>query len=438
MTPHTAETGRHRDAGHAAADCAYSEGRRLDRRMEMSRRGLLTALGGATLATVTVGGTRLAFGAGAGTASNVLVTVVLGGGVDGLSLVVPLGDPDYAKNRPGIGVPASACKKVDSLFGLHPALAPLYPLWTSGKFAAVQAVGQESPTRSHFEAMDELERAAPNSSLRTGWLNRTLGLLPASGALEAVALGQYEVPGHLRGPRPSLVSGLLDDVKLSVDTATTPTSLWQKAIGQLHVMARPEVKAPMGNALAAISALSSKVPPVNGTGNYPDNDFGHGLRDVARLIKADVGLQVASVTLGSWDHHVNLGTVSAGLFLDNVKVLAAGLAAFAADLGTAFDRVTVFTLSEFGRRVQQNGNYGVDHGHGGVTLALGGGLNGGAVHGTWPGLSVGKLDMGLDLKVTTDYRSVMAEILTGRMGVSSTKDIFPGFTPQRVGLVKGT
>jgi uncharacterized protein (DUF1501 family) len=414
-------------------ECGCSEGRRL----QVSRRGLFAAFGGTALLTATLGEAQLAFSAEAATQPNVLLTVVLAGGMDGLSLVVPLGDPDYARNRPDIQVPAAKAHKVDSRFGLHPALAPLFPLWTSGKFAAVHAVGQESPTRSHFEAMDEMDRAAPNSSIRTGWLNRTLGMMTDTGALEAVSFGQSSIPGLLRGDHPSLAAWNLDSVQLPVDLNATPLSLWTKAIGQLHSGARPEVTRPMAGALEAIDLITKKVPAAGtGMGDYPNNGYGQGLKDVARLIKADVGLRVATVTLGDWDHHVGLGTPDGGRFLDNAAILANGLAAFAADLGSAFDRVTTLTLSEFGRRVQQNGNGGVDHGHGNVVLALGGGLNGGKVFGKWPGLAVADLDLGLDLKATTDYRSILAEVLTKRMGISSAKTVFPGFTPVSVGLVK--
>ena len=417
-----------------AADCGCDEGRRL----ALTRRGVLKALGGTALLAATVGEAQFAFGAGAGTKQNVLVTVVLAGGIDGLSVVAPIGDPDYAPNRPGIAISPSKAIQVDTRFGLHPALAPLYPLWTAGKFGAVHAVGQESPTRSHFEAMDELERAAPDSSARTGWLDRTLGMLPAGGALEAVALGQSGVPGHLRGLHTKLAAQKLDDVKLPIDAKVTPLSLWQKSMATLHAGARPEVSTPMHSALTAIDLLTTKVPASAATGGpaYPNNGYGQGLKDIARLVKADAGLRVATVQLGGWDTHVNHGNVDGGVFAPNLKTFADGLAAFAADLGPDFDRVTVLTLTEFGRRVKQNGNNGLDHGHGCAMLLLGGGVDGGKVHGTWPGLATADLDSGLDLRATTDYRAVISEILTTRMGVGSTTDVFPGYKAPAVGAVR--
>lgn len=428
MTPHTTV---HPPTETDPAGCGCGEGRRL----ELSRRGILQMLGGTALATATLGDAQLAFGATAGTQANVLVTVVLGGGMDGMSAVVPLGDPNYAPARPTIAIPPSVAMQVDTMFGLHPALSPLFPLWTSGKFGAVQACGQVSPSRSHFEAMDELERAAPGSSLRTGWMNRTIGLLPASGPLEAVSLGSAAVAGHLRGDNPTLSAGRLADVNLPLDSAT-PLNLWSQAFGQLHTGERPEVSNPMKSALAAVEAVKA-VPASTATG-YPSNSWGTALSDIARMVKADVGLRVASVPYGGWDHHENFGTPTStgSTFAGRLSGFAQGLAAFANDLGTALDRVTVVTLTEFGRPLKENGSGGLDHGHGFVAMLLGGGVVGGKVHGRWPGLAAANLDNKQDLAVTTDYRSLITEILVGRMGVSAGTQVFPGFTPAAVGAVR--
>jgi uncharacterized protein (DUF1501 family) len=392
-------------------------------------------LGGTALATATVGDAQLAFGATTGTKPTVLVTIVLAGGIDGLSVVVPLGDPDYAPNRPDIAIPASVAMRVDSMFGLHPALAPLYPLWRAGTFGAVHAVSEASPSRSHFEKMQELERSAPGSSIRTGWMDRMLGLLPGSGPLEAVALGRAELPGHLRGPQPKLAAGRLADVNLPLDSVTSMT-LWQRAFTQLHAGERAEVSAPMASALAAGGAAAA-IPP-SAAGGYPDTSWGTALKDIARIVKADTGLRVASVPYNGWDHHENFGgpTSTGTTFAGRLSGLAQGLAAFTADLGPDFDRVTIMTFTEFGRRVKQNGSGGLDHGHGYPVLLLGGGVNGGKVHGRWPGLAKANLDSNLDLAGTTDVRSVVSEILLGRMGVASGSQVFPSFTPSSVGAVR--
>jgi uncharacterized protein (DUF1501 family) len=409
-------------------------------RLELTRRGVLAAFGGGAVVTAAIGHTKLAFGAPDGAdAPNVLVTVMLAGGIDGLSVIAPIGDPDYAPSRPTIAIRESSAIQVDSRFGLHPALAPLYPLWTAGRFGAVHAVGQQSPTRSHAEAMNELERAAPDSSIRTGWLDRTLQLLPADDLLQGVSLGRPDVPGLLRGPQPALAAAKLSDIALPVDLDATPLALWRQAMAQLHAGARPEVSTPMSNAFTAIDRLGAELPAGSGAigGHlYPAGGFGQGLRDIARLVKARSGLRVATVQLGGWDTHVNHGTVDSGAFAPNLKTLAEGLAAFAEELGPDLDRVTVITLSEFGRRVRQNGNNGLDHGHGGVMLLLGGGVDGGTVHGVWPGLSGANLADGQDLAVTTDYRGVIAEVLAGRMGVSPAGGVFPGYRPEPIGVIK--
>ncbi|MBK6874196.1 MAG: DUF1501 domain-containing protein [Kineosporiaceae bacterium] len=419
---------------HGATDndpCACHEGRRL----ELSRRGILKMLGGTALVTATLGEAQLAFGATAGTKPNVLVTIVLGGGMDGMSAVVPHGDAAFAPARPNIAIPPSTTLRADAMFGLHPALSPLYPLWQSGKFGAVQAVGQLAADKSHFSAMEKMEQAATGSAARDGWVNRMMGLLPENGPLEGVALGGSNLPGHYRGAQPTLSAYRLADITLPLEYVTT-LPLWQQAFTQLHVGERPEISAPMRNALGAVNAVAS-VPASTATG-YPNNTWGTALKDVARMIKADVGLRTASVPYGGWDHHENFGgpTDTGSTFAGRLSGLAQGLAAFAADLGTDLDRVTTMTFTEFGRPLKENGSGGLDHGHGYVCLMLGGGVNGGKVHGTWPGLAPANLSNKQDLAVTTDYRSVISEVLTTRMGVSSTTPVFPGFTPAAVGVMR--
>ncbi len=433
MTTH-AEDLAHSDAASADA-CACAEGRRF----ELSRRGMLKALGGTALLGATLGDTQLAFGATATGTEHVLVTIVLAGGIDGLSMVVPLGDPAYAMNRPGIAVPASLAHQVDSMFGLHPSLEPLFPLWSSGRFGAVHAVGQEAPTRSHFAAMEELERAAPGSSLRTGWLARTLGVLPAGGTMEAVALGQSAIPGSLRGPQNKIAANSLADISLPVNKTATPVSLWKQAMTELHAGALAQVSAPMRNALDAVAIVDRLAAPDDAnSAAYPDSSYGRALRDVARLITSGTGLRLATVQLGGWDLHEGFGGPTSGgsSFAGRLSSFAQGLAAFVADLGPAFNQVSVLTVSEFGRRPKENGSGGLDHGHGNAMLLLGGKIKGGKVYGTWPTLAPDRLDNGFDLAHTTDYRTVIAEILTTQMGIASTKDVFPGLSAAPLGVTR--
>nr|WP_296071556.1 DUF1501 domain-containing protein [uncultured Actinoplanes sp.] len=398
--------------------------------MSCSRR---TLLGGALAGlTGTLLDTRLAFASGpASRTGDVFVLVSLRGGFDGLSAVVPAGDPAYYRARPGIAVPRSRLLGGDRAFGLHPALAPVLPLWTAGKLGAVHAVGQPAPNRSHFAAMEELERAAPGTSIRTGWLDRMLGGLGATDPFSGVFVGGAQPARVFSGPAPDLGLSSVDAFTLNGDApnrplAATMAALWQDTPSP--------VTARMLDALGTVRTVQAvpHAPDVT----YPDTDLGRALREVARLIKADVGLLSATVDSGDWDMHENLGAAEEGRRMhDHLAELAAALAAFAADLGPdGLGRVTLVTISEFGRRVAQNASGGLDHGYGNAMLVLGGHVKGGRVHGRWPGLAPADLVDG-DLAVTTDYRAVIAEILRSRCALPDTSAVFPGVTPTRLGLV---
>ena len=414
--------------------CAENERAGLTRRHLIQ----LTAAAGLVTAT-TVNDARVAFGApmAGGTGGDVLVVLSLRGGFDGLSAVVPASDANYRKLRPNTAVPAASLKQVDSTFGLAPGLKPLYSLWDSGKVAAIHAVGQEDPTRSHFEAMAEMERAAPGSSLRTGWIDRSIGMLSDADAFAGAQVGNGTMPGSLYGPNPKFAVANLTDVRIGVDEQLVPSAAWTRAMAGLHRGARPEVVQPTSNALAAVAKLK-KVPKTGDAASvgYPSGALGPALHDVARLIKANLGLRFATVDYGNWDMHQNMGNGTAGWMFNQLTELSGAMAAFAKELGDDFNRVTVVTLSEFGRRTAENGSAGLDHGHGNAVLVMGGNVNGGKVYGAWPGLSAGALDDG-DLAGRTDYRSVMAEILTKRCKISGTSKVFPGLSAKTLGFVKG-
>ena len=370
---------------------------------------------------------------------DVLVVLSLRGGFDGLNAIVPIGDPGYAGARPGIGIKEGALLPAGGIFGLHPALKPLQKFWDEGTFGAVHAVGQPSPSRSHFSAMEELERAAPGSSLRSGWLDRTIGLRPAGTVFQAAQVGSTQVASALAGPNPELSMRTIESFELGGAWDATQRRLWKQALTSMHVGAPASVAGPATAALGAAATTSSiaVTPYVPDHGAvYPvDSNLGTALRDVARLIKQNVGLQVACVDEGDWDMHAGMGTADKGWMYDHLAELASAMAAFATDLGSLMDGVTVVTLSEFGRRVAENGSGGVDHGHGNAVLMLGGGVNGGQVHGRWPGLAAGDLVDG-DLAGTTDYRLVLGEILTRRCGVSTLTDVFPGLTGTPIGVAR--
>ncbi len=407
------------------------------RRTTVKRRSVLGAAAAGAFAGL-VGdqlATQLAFAADTAYTGDVLVVLSLRGGFDGLSAVVPFGDPAYYAARPTIGVPRTRLLGGVGGFGLHPALKPLLPFWQSGRLGAVHAVGMPAPNRSHFSAMEELERAAPGTSLRTGWLDRLLGANGATSPFNGVALGSTMPVRSLAGPSPDLGIASIDKFKLTSDDEHKPI---RRTLEQLYanapaVLAQPALQ--LTRAVATTTGLAAAgYTPANGAA-YPDTDLGDALRDVARLIKAQVGLMTACVDTGDWDLHENLGTATAGQRMyDRLDKLAKALAAFATDLGTGLGRVTLVTVSEFGRRVAENGSKGLDHGYGNAMLVLGGGVKGGRVYGRWPGLSPARLVAG-DLAVTTDYRAVIGEILQKRCGLGAVGTVFPGVAATSLGLV---
>lgn len=404
----------------------------MTRRAFLGRLGAVGALAGLSSAGLS---TQMAFAAEPYT-GDVLVVLSLRGGFDGLNTIVPTGDVRYAEVRPSIGIPQNALLPLDPMFGLHPAMQPLMPWWEAGTFGAVQAVGMPNQTRSHFEAMEEMERAAPGSSLRTGWLDRTLGLRDVGSAFQAVQMGSSLPASAFRGPAPELAMWSVDDFELSGAWDLTERRRWTDALTALHDGAPPAVGAPASTTLSALAgAAQMQDAGYTPDAEYPDSDLGNALRDVARVIKADVGLQVAAVDFGDWDMHVDLGSVDAGWLTDKLGELASSMAAFATDLGGKFADVTVVTLTEFGRSLVENGSGGVDHGHGQAVLLLGGGVQGGQVHGTWPTLEEDALAGG-DLAGSTDYRQIIAEILEKRCQGSQMATVFPGLTADRLGVVR--
>jgi uncharacterized protein (DUF1501 family) len=413
----------------------------------LSRRTLLRQLAGAgaLAAAMTVAdgfgpATRYAFAAGpAAYTGDVLVVLSLRGGFDGLNAIVPVGDPGYHSARPTIGISAASAIPAGGIFGLHPALKPLKKFWDAGTFGAVHAVGQSVPTRSHFQAMSELERAAPGSSLRTGWLDRTIGLRSPGTVFEATQVGSGQLPQSLAGPAPSLSMSSISGFDVTGSWDSTQRGLWTSALKALHAGAPAVIGDPARAALGAVASTSrmaaATYTPANGA-TYPEKStLGAALKDIAQLIKRKVGLQVACLDDGDWDMHAGVGTANAGWMHDHLADLAQSLAAFATDLGPQLNRVTVVTLSEFGRRVGENGSGGLDHGHGNAVLLLGGGIVGGRVHGAWPGLRTDQLVDG-DLAGTTDYRLVLGEILQKRCGAGALSKIFPGLTGSTLGVAR--
>lgn len=399
-----------------------------------TRRGFLQGAVAGGLA-MTFGSTVMtAAPASAAPARAVLVVVSLRGAADGLSLVVPHGDPVYYQARPRIAVPAESLLAKDGFFGLHPSLAPLMPMWKAGRMAVVHAAGLPARNRSHFAAMEELEDASPGSSLRTGWLNRLIGADAISSPLQALALGAGPMPTSLVGPNPAMAAKAVANVRVSGAKDTPdPADPRLLSLHRLWDLERSPLGTAMRSSFSAVSefapVLASSNAPANGA-SYPNNDLARALAEVARVVRTDVGVEVVTVDHGNWDMHSDIGTPEWGDLRRHADELASSLAAFYTDLGSASSKVTVVCLTEFGRRVAENDNWGTDHGYGTTMFALGGGVKGG-YYGTWPGISA---DPDADLLVTTDYRSVLSEVVQSRFGASPAA-VFPGFQPTRVGMM---
>lgn len=359
---------------------------------------------------------------------SVLVLLSLRGAADGLSLVVPHADPVYYAARPRLAIPAASLLAPDAMFGLHPALAPLVPMWNAGTLAAVHATGMATPNRSHFAAMEAIEDAAPGSTERNGWLNRLLGQLAGESPLQGTAMGN-QVPTSLFGTNPAFVVSRVDNAKVS---GTEEDGRRLASLKHAWTGSSPMSRA-VRDAIAGAETFGTARDTAAGTPTpaYPGTGLGKALSDVSRIVRSGVGAEVITVDQGDWDMHTDAGTLEWGDMKNNAGDLAGSIAAFFADLGPLADRVTLVTLSEFGRRVKENDNYGTDHGFGNVMFVAGAGVRGGRYYGSWPGLQ-DTLDG--DVLVTTDYRSVLTEVVTKRFGVSVAQ-VFPGFSPQAVGVM---
>jgi uncharacterized protein (DUF1501 family) len=389
---------------------------------------------------------RLAFrGEGrSGAPGDVLVAIFQRGGMDGLSVVVPYGDSKaYYDKRPTISVPApgkgdGTAIDLDGHFGLHPALRPLKDIFDAKHLAIVHATGSPDPSRSHFDAMDYMERGTPGDKMiSTGWINRHLqtAAWQNDSPFRAVGMGTM-VQGSLRGPISALALKSIADFHLG--GRDDQLAGIQDTLARLYSIDAPgdALDTQAGEVFSAMKILgrlaAATYTPEKGAA-YPDSDFGRGLKQTAQLIKADVGLEVSCIDIGGWDTHEEQGSVQ-GHLPTILAELGQGLSAFYTDLGERVREVTVVTMSEFGRRAEENASKGTDHGHGNCMFVMGGGVNGG-VYTRWPGLADDQLDNG-DLAITTDYRDVLAEILTLRLLNPALDQVFPGYKPNSLGILQ--
>jgi uncharacterized protein (DUF1501 family) len=369
-------------------------------------------------------------GAASDARRRVLITIFQRGAVDGLNMIVPFGERAYYDARPTLaiarpGSSADAAVDLDGFFGLHPRLAPLEPLFRARQLAIVHACGSPDATRSHFDAQDYMETATPGvKSTQDGWLNRYLHAREHQAAtpFRAVALCPH-LPRALQGTEPALAIGQI--AQFGIRGELSPSSFESEYAAAADTVLRSTGR----DAFAAVRMLKVANPtqytPANGA-EYPRSAFGQALRQIAQLVKADVGLEIAFAESGSWDHHVNEGA-AVGQLATRLDDLARGIAALVRDLGDRMADVVVLTMSEFGRAVTENGNRGTDHGHGNAMMILGGPVRGGRVYGRWPGLAREQRFEGRDLSVTTDFRAVFSEVVRGHLGLESSASIFPGF-----------
>ncbi len=417
--------------------------------MDISRRTFLIGCSGAIAALAGARLTGLGFADPAlasrdlSSQADLLVVVFLRGGIDGLNLVVPIAEDDYYTNRPLIAVPppgaaANAAFDLDGQFGLHPAAGALHELYQDHKVAFVHAAGLTSDTRSHFDAMEFMERGTPGvKTTTTGWLTRHLQTAGGQAVFPALGVGAIT---------PTVLLGSNDAVSMVSAEDFTLYGAWEwrsQLRRALRRMYRGDgwLQQAGERTLNAIDVIEAANPgnytPANGA--VYDGSFGDSLMLVAQVAKLDLGLRVAAVDLGGWDTHESQGQAGAGYFAEQVETLAVNLRAFYTDMLDRANQLTVVVMSEFGRRLRENDNAGTDHGHGNAMIVLGGNVNGGHVYtAPWPGLAPGALDAGQDLAITTDYRRILSEVLIRRLGNPHLGAIFPGYagyTP--LGVVNG-
>ena len=365
---------------------------------------------------------------------KVLVAVFQRGAVDGLNVVVPFGEKNYYALRPTIAIPApktgtESAIDLDGFFGLHPALAPLKSIYDAHKLAIVHAVGSPDPTRSHFDAQDYMESGTPGRKATTdGWLNRALP--PSADArkspIRAVSLGP-SLSRALRGHNEAVAINNLNEFKVSdAGGSATFESMYAST---LDTMLSGTGRETFDAVKLMRSIQAQPYTPANGA-KYPGGRLGQSLMQIARLIKADVGMEVAFTDVGGWDTHVNeVGQTSGtGQLANLLGNFAQALAAFYQDLGDRMEDVAVVTMSEFGRTAKENGNRGTDHGHANVMFAFGGAIRGGKVYGDWPGLAPEQLHDSRDLALTTDFRDVLGELVAKHLGNGQLPGVFPEYT----------
>jgi uncharacterized protein (DUF1501 family) len=409
-------------------------GRDAARRNTVTRRGFMRGGALALVGTSVIPSflTRSIYGEMANASANKkkLVVIFQRGACDGLNVVVPHAEPNYYAMRPTIAVKQNEVIDLNGFFGLHPQMAAFKPLYDQGHLAIVHAAGSPDPSRSHFDAQDYMESGTPGVKVTAdGWLNRALQAEVVSGTpspFRAVALGT-QVPRTLQGKVPAVAVANLTD--FSVAGKGPQTSPISNAFQAMYDESSDSVLHGTGQeTFEAVRMLKSADPahyqPAAGV-VYPNTAFGNSMKQIAQLMKANLGVEAAFSDIGGWDTHQNQGGAT-GQLANRLKEFSETIAAFWKDMGQDSENITLVTMSEFGRTARQNGTGGTDHGHANVMFVLGGSVKGGKVYGKWPGVANEQLNEGRDLKVTTDFRNVLGEAAYRSLGARNLSAVFPG------------
>lgn len=368
-----------------------------------------------------------------------LVVIFQRGAVDGLSMVVPYKESSYYQMRTSIAIQQQEVLELNGFFGLHPSLAAFKPLYDQGHLAIVHAAGSPSISRSHFDAQDFMESGTPDVKATTdGWLNRALQAEDLAAkrqhtAFRAMALGT-QVPRTLQGTLPAIAVSSVADFAVGGKSKAAPGL--NDAFEAMYDESSDSLLRGTGDeTFEAVKMMKAADPaqyqPQNGA-VYPTTAFGQSMKQIAQLLKANLGVEAAFTDIGGWDTHQNQGNTR-GQLADRLKEFSDGIGAFWADMGQDAEHITLVTMSEFGRTARQNGTGGTDHGHANAMFVLGGHVKGGKVYGRWPGLAPEQLNEGRDLVVTTDFRAVLGEAAYRTLGARNLEVVFPGgqLQPQR-------
>src|ERR1017187_5912044 len=368
----------------------------------------------------------------AATPGRRLVVIFQRGAADGLNVVVPYREKNYYAMRPGIAIPENQVLDLDGFFGLHPSLAAFKPLYDQGHLAIVHAAGSPDMSRSHFDAQDYMESGTPGlKSTQDGWLNRALQVEDARyrcthTPFRAVALGA-DVPRTLAGSIPAIALSNLNSFAIGGrGPAPSPAA---NAFEAMYGDSGDRIFHPAGEeTFGAVKMLRAANPgqytPSSGA-NYPNSEFGNNMKQIAQLLKANLGVEAAFTDVSGWDTHQNQGSVN-GQLANRLSDFSASIAAFWRDMGDDAGNITLVTMSEFGRTAHENGTGGTDHGHANAMFVLGGNVKGGKVYGRWPGLDNDQLNEGRDLVLTTDFRQVLGEVVSDTLGANNLDVVFPG------------